>query len=502
VTESIAGAIATSGKTVFFSGTTVIISLAGLLLVNAKIFSDLAFGAMVSVGAMMAGALTLLPAALAALGPAINRLAIPGLSRAVLNPDPEKGFWARWAHGIMRHPLVWTLVTVTILLVLAAPVTRIQLGLSTSTSSQSQEAAVAGRAVLDRAISEGIVSPIQVVVASSTGRFTTTELDAIARLTSALEADPSVARVVSVTQILDTYAGNHDAATLAAAASVPQAADLLSDLVNFGRGSDVTQIIVVPSVPPDSSRATSLVARIRHTIAPHATAGTGLRVLVGGLTAEIADISAESARKLPVVAALVVLLSFVLLATVFRSLFLPIKAIVMNVLSIGASFGLLVLVFQEGWGARVLHFTSPGSIQVYLPLLVFAILFGLSMDYEVFLIGRMKEEWERTGDNELAVTRGLEYTARVITSAAAIMVAVFAVFIFTRVLEVRELGFALASAVLIDASLVRLLLVPAMMDLVGHWNWWFPPTLDRLLPRIELGEGAAAPVEQPHVKAP
>lgn len=492
--DAIGAALATSGKTVFFSGATVLISLAGLLFVNAKIFSDLALGAMTTVAVMIAAALTLLPAMLAILGFRINRLAVPFLQTAVVHPDPDKGFWARWAHGVMRHPLIWTILTAAVLLALAFPVTKIELGLSTSTSSEKEEAAVAGRAALDRAISEGIVSPIQLVVADPHGRLNDQDLDAIARLTAALQADTHVARVVSVTEILDQYAGNHNASTLAAAAAVPQAAELLAELVNFGRGSNVTTIIVIPSVPPDSVRALDTVSHIRHTIVPQTTGDTDLTVLVGGLSAQISDISAETARKLPWVAGLVVLLAFVLLAMVFRSIFLPVKAIVMNVLSIGAAFGLLVVVFQEGWGERVLGFTSPGNIQVYLPLLVFAIVFGLSMDYELFLIGRIKEEWERTGNNTVAVTRGLEHTARVISSAAAIMVAVFGAFVFTRVLEVRELGFALASAVLIDATLIRLLLVPALMDLAGHWNWWFPPPLDRILPRIDLGEGAPAPI--------
>jgi RND superfamily putative drug exporter len=191
-------------------------------------------------------------------------------------------------------------------------------------------------------------------------------------------------------------------------------------------------------------------------------------------------------NKLPWVLALVLGLSFTVLMVAFRSLFLPLKAIVMNLLSIGAAFGLLVLVFQEGAGEKIFNFHSTGTIQIYLPLLAFALLFGLSMDYEVFLIGRMKEEWKRTRNNNLAVEHGLEHTARVITSAAAIMVTIFGAFTFTSVLEIKQLGFALAVAVLVDATLIRIVLVPAAMQVMGRWNWYLPRFLQRILPPVDL----------------
>ncbi|HTE21208.1 MAG TPA: MMPL family transporter, partial [Armatimonadota bacterium] len=211
----------------------------------------------------------------------------------------------------------------------------------------------------------------------------------------------------------------------------------------------------------------------------------------GGLSAQIVDISAESRQKLPVVAGAIVVLSFLLLMMVFRSIVLPLKAILMNVLGITASYGLLVVVFQDGAGARLFNFIPTGSIQVYLPLLTFAVLFGISMDYEVFLLGRIKEEWERTGDNREAVVTGVQRTASVITAAAAIMVAVFTAFTLAKLMEVKELGFSLAAAVFIDATLIRIVLVPAAMQLLGDRNWWLPAWLDRLLPRIDLSEDAA-----------
>jgi RND superfamily putative drug exporter len=183
------------------------------------------------------------------------------------------------------------------------------------------------------------------------------------------------------------------------------------------------------------------------------------------------------------------MLSFLLLAVIFRSIAIPIKAILMNVLAIAAAYGLLVFVFQEGAGSALFNFQATGSTQVYLPLLTFAILFGLSMDYEVFLLGRIKEEWERTGDNQTAVRLGLQRSAGVISTAAAIMVVIFSAFTFAKLMEVKQLGFSLAAAVLIDATLIRMILVPASMQLLGRWNWWIPAWLDRILPRIDISEG-------------
>ncbi len=495
-------AVATAGKTVLFSGATVLLSLAGLLLVNAQVSRELALGAMTAVGVMVACALTLLPAALAVLGTWVNRLSLPGL-RAARRPGAAGGFWATWALTIMRHPGIWAIAATLVLLAVAAPVGRLNLGLSTSTNELSDRSAVKGRAVLARDFNEGRVSPIRVVIASPDGPLDDWDLDVVARLSAAVRADGAVADVYSVTEVLDRFAGNHRAATLTAAAGLPRAVEALGPLVNFGRGRDVTVVNVVPYAPPDSDPATDLVRRIRNTITPSIAGDTEVEVLVGGLGAQVVDISDESVRKLPLVGAVVVALSFVLLAVVFRSLILPLKAIAMNVLSIGAAYGLLVVVFQRDAGDGILHFTPTETTQVYLPLLTFAVLFGLSMDYEVFLLGRIKEEWERTGVNEVAVAQGLQQSARVITSAAAIMVAVFAAFTFTQLPEVQQLGFSLAAAVLIDATLVRIVLVPATMQLMGRWNWWFPAWLDRIVPRIDLDEGktdepiAARPIERP-----
>ncbi len=479
----------TAGRTVFFSGLTVLLSLAGLLLVEARIFRELALGAMTAVAVMALGALTLVPALLAWFGPRVNALRLPGRNQQSVSFGGDR-FWSRWARMIMQQPRLWATVAVVILLVLAAPVTRLNLALDTGTSDIGQQSAGLGREILEREFNEGRISPLQIVYVSHDGALDDADLDAIARLSELLSNDYAVVEVTSVTTLLDRFVGDHSAETLELAVGFPQVVEASGDLINLGSGGDVTVIRAVPRWSPDSPGPLQLVERIRETMVPNVMAEheSNAEMLVGGLSAQIVDITAESLRKLPVVVGLVVVLSFALLALVFRSIAIPIKAILMNVLGITAAYGLLVVVFQEGAGARLFDFRVTGTTQVYLPLLTFAVLFGLSMDYEVFLLGRVREEWEKTGDNRTAVERGLQRTGAVITAAAAIMVTVFAAFTFARLTEVKTLGFSLAAAVLIDATLIRIILVPAAMQLLGRWNWWFPPWLDRRLPRIDLAE--------------
>lgn len=496
---AVAVTLATAGKTILFSGGTVLLSLSGLLLVEALIFRELAAGAMTAVAVMLAGALTLTPAVLAVLDQRVERLSIIRWRRQPGHASTGSGFWARWASVIMRRPALWTIGSVAALLALATPAMDIRLGLNTSTNELNDRAAARGRQVLESEFNESEMSPIPVFVVSPDGPLNDDQLDAVARLTTQIEADPEVASVLSVTGILDQFVGNHRAATLQAAESRLSSDERLAELVNFDSGDNVAVLRVVPHSPPDSEDAQQLVKRIRDTIAPGAVGAASVEVLTGGLSSQIVDISDESSRKLPIVAGVVMVMSFLLLVAAFRSLVLPLKAILMNMLAIVAAYGLLVTVFQRE-GDGLLHLTTTPTTQVYLPLLTFAILFGLSMDYEVFLLGRMKEEMDRTGVNKVAIANGLQHTAGVITSAAAIMVAVFAAFTFARLTEVQQLGFSLAVAVLLDATLVRLVLVPAAMQLMGDWNWWFPGWLNRLVPRIDLGEGGdvgSAPAVKP-----
>jgi RND superfamily putative drug exporter len=390
----------------------------------------------------------------------------------------------------MRRPGLWAIFAVAILLALVYPVLRINLALDTGTEDLAQRSAGQGREILEREFNEGRISPLQVVYVSQDGPLDNADLDAIARLSELIANDYATVEVTSVTTLLDQFLDDHTVESLELAASFPQVVEATGDLINFESGGDVAVIRAVPRWSPDSPGPLQLVERVRETMIPAAfeEQHPDAEVLVGGLSAQIVDITDESLRKLPLVVGLIVLLSFVLLALVFRSIAIPIKAIFMNVLGIAAAYGLLVVVFQEGAGARLFDFQPTGRTQVYLPLLTFAVLFGLSMDYEVFLLGRVKEEWERTRDNALAVERGLQRTGAVITAAAAIMVSVFAAFTFARLTEVKSLGFSLAVAVFIDATLIRIILVPAAMQLLGNWNWWFPGWLDKRLPRIDLAE--------------
>ena len=479
----------TAGKTVFFSAFTVLVSLSGLVLVDARIFRELAAGAMTAVAVMALGALTLVPAALAWLGPRVNALGLPGRTQQTVSFGGD-AFWANWARMIMRRPGLWALFATAILLALAYPVLGINLALDTGTEDLAQRSAGQGREILEREFNEGRISPLQVVYVSEDGPLDNADLDAIARLSELIANDYAAVEVTSVTTLLDRFLGDHTRESLELAAGFPQVVEATTDLINFESGGEIAVIRAVPRWSPDSPGPLQLVERVRTTMVPAAFEEhqPDAAVYVGGLSAQIVDITDESLRKLPLVVGLIVLLSFVLLALVFRSIAIPIKAIIMNVLGIAAAYGLLVVVFQEGAGARLFDFRPTGRTQVYLPLLTFAVLFGLSMDYEVFLLGRVKEEWERTRNNALAVERGLQRTGAVITAAAAIMVVVFAAFIFARLTEVKSLGFSLAVAVFLDATLIRIILVPAAMQLLGNWNWWFPGWLDRRLPRIDLAE--------------
>jgi len=256
--------------------------------------------------------------------------------------------------------------------------------------------------------------------------------------------------------------------------------------VNAENGSTLALVTVVPTAPVDSTEASELVEGLRDEVAPRYAAAGDLEILVGGETAQFKDLGEESLGKLPWVLAIVLSLSFLYLLLIFRSLLIPLKAVLMNLLATAAAFGLTAWVFQDGHLSGLFGFTSVGFVQVYLPIVVFALLFGLSMDYEVFLIRRMQEQWLKTHDSDDAVAAGIAHTARPILAAAAIMAAVFGCFLVADVLELKEFGFALAVAVILDATLVRLLLVPAIMKVAGPWNWWLPRWLDRILPRVRL----------------
>ena len=252
---------------------------------------------------------------------------------------------------------------------------------------------------------------------------------------------------------------------------------------------DAAVIRVIPKSSPQSVATTDLVATLRDDVIPAAVSGSDVQVHVGGLTASSIDVSERLAARLPIFIGAVLVLSFLLLMAVFRSLLVPLKAVIMNLLSIGAAYGVVVAVFEWGWGNGILGVEKTGPIAPFIPMMMFAILFGLSMDYEVFLLSRIREEYDRTGDNAVAVADGLASTARVITAAALIMVCVFGSFILGDSTTVKLFGLGLATAILVDATVVRMVLVPATMELLGDRNWWFPRWLDRIIPRLHVEAG-------------
>lgn len=459
VEEAIGTAIASSGKTVLVSGVIVGLALSTLVVIQAPVFRELALGAFTVVSCTVIAALTLLPAVLALLGSRINALSLPARMQP---PDARgestgTGGWSRWARAMMRRPVSAALASGLVLILAATPLAKLHTGIDFGIASLSGTPSGKGAGVLSRSFGPGVLAPIEVVVSPPGG------------------------------------SGGHPAPLLAQR-TASLARELQRDRANVAGVSltasrDAELLTVAPTSAVDSSGAEHLVRHIRGVLAPPLRAAGGPEIVVGGASAKIVDLSNETRAKFPLVVALILTLSLLFLIVAFRSVVLPVKAVMMNLLATAATVGVLVLIFQEGHGSRLLHFTSTGYIQVYLPLSVFALLFGLSMDYEVFLIRRMQETWRATHDNELAVATGLAHTARPISAAAAIMVAVFGSFVTADVLELKEYGFGLAFAIALDATLIRLVLVPALMRLFGRWNWWLPTRRFHARATVPVREG-------------
>jgi putative drug exporter of the RND superfamily len=449
VEEAVGAAIASSGRMVMFSGMIVAMALATLAVIRAPIYREFALGAVSVVMCTVIVALTLLPAVLALLGDRINRGALPARMQP-RDSRPEatdrQGAWARWALAVMRRPVLAAGTVAAVLMLATAPLLGLHTGVDFGISSLSGTPSGKGERVLAASFGAGTLAPIEIVLSDPRDGGELSRGDA--------------ARVALLAREL-TPTGHNGIAAMTMTA-----------------GRDAELLTVSPTSAIDSSSAEQLVRHIRTTLLPPIRARGGPEAAVGGASAKIVDLTNETQAKVPLVLGLILALSLLFLTVVFRSLVLPVKAVLMNLLATGATVGIVILVFQDGHGERVLDFTSPGFIQVFLPLSVFALLFGLSMDYEVFLIGRMRETWLRTGDNELAVATGVEHTARPITAAAAIMVAVFGSFVTANVLELKQFGLGLALAIALDATLIRLILVPALMRLFGARNWWLP-TLTR-----------------------
>jgi RND superfamily putative drug exporter len=495
--DATAAAVDTSGRAVLFAGVTVIISLMGLYLMGLPFVRGLATGAALGVLVMMAAAVTLLPALIGFAGRRIEvtryrgaigmlvvtlgfllavlfkqagfaLLGVAGLALVIIGsktfakglareiphraPKPrEQQAWYRWSRLIQHRPWPAFVAGLTVLVVLAIPVLSLRMGFGDTGNLNKDQTPRRAYDLLAEGFGPGFNGPIIVTVAG--------------------DAAINQGELTSFSQTLRDTQG-------VAAVTDPIAVS-----------NDLALVQVYADSAPQDAATTQLVHRLRDNVIP----ATGLDARVGGFNAASIDFAGYFGDRLPYLIGAVLILSFILLMVVFRSLLVPLKAVIMNLLSIGAAYGVVVAVFQWGWGASLIGVDREGPIEAWAPMMLFAIVFGLSMDYEVFLLSRMKEEYDRTHDNPTAVADGLAATARVITAAALIMVCVFSAFVLGDDRSLKLFGLGLAVAVLIDATIVRMVLVPATMELLGDRNWWFPAWLDRILPRVHI-EGKHAPV--------
>ncbi|MFY9890505.1 MAG: MMPL family transporter [Streptosporangiaceae bacterium] len=448
--DAVISALSTAGRAVLFAGCTVVIALLGLFVVGLPFMDGLAASTILAVLLVLAGALTLLPALLGFTGTAIDRLHIPGL---LARPSGRTGFWVRWSETVQRRPVLCGLSALAVLVVLAIPLLSMRLAFSDAGNDPPSLTTRQAYDLLAQGFGPGFNGPL--IVAAKVPPSATAS---VAALDGRLR---SVAGVASVTP------------------------------AQLNPARDAALIVVYPAASPQSAQTAALVRRLRDDVIPAATRGTGITAYVGGETAAGVDASAFLASRLPWVIGLVIGLSFVLLLLVFRSVLIPVKAAVMNLLSMGAAYGVIVAVFQWGWLADVFGVTRTSPIDPWIPMMMFTIVFGLSMDYEVFLLSRIQAEWLRTGDNTQAVTAGLAGTARVITAAAAIMVCVFGSFVVKDPLHILNVfGLGLATAIFVDATVVRMVLVPSVMQLLGEANWWLPGRLGARRPGRETGRPA------------
>ena len=458
--DSVVRALDTSGRAVLFAGATVCIALLGLLVLGVSFLNGLGIAASMAVLFTVFAAVTLLPALLALLG---TRVLSRRERRALAADGPQAegttGFWRRWADLVERHPRPLAAVAVLVMAVLIIPFFALRLGSSDAGNDPSGTTTRKAYDLLADGFGPGFNGPLQ-LVATVEGPA---DRAAVAKLARDLADEPGVA----------------------AATALPGQP-----------GARVEIISVVPTSSPQDARTSELIERLRSDVIPTAVDGTTAHVYVGGLTAIFDDFADVLSGKLPLFICVIVGLGVLLLLVAFRSLLVPATAAVMNLLGAAASFGVVVAFFQWGWGAEALGLGGSGPVEAFLPSIMLSLLFGLSMDYQVFLVSRMHEEWIHGGDNRQAVTLGQATTGRVITAAATIMICVFVSFVFGGQRVIAEFGIGLASAVLIDAFVIRTVLVPALMHLFGTANWFLPSWLDRRLPHLSV-EPADEPVREP-----
>jgi len=466
VEEAARNAVATTGRAVVFAGATVCIALLGMLILRLSFLNGVAIAASLTVLLTVAASVTLLPSLLSFIG----MRALSGRERRHLDehgPEPEipTGLAARWSAFVERHPKLLGVVALAVMTVLALPTLGLHLG--TSDQGNNPETATTRQAydLLADGFGPGVNGPLTLV----------TEVDgaqdqlALENLDETFQSTEGVASVTPVT---------------------------------YDQGGDNAYLTVIPESSPQSEKTSDLVDRLRTDVLPRAEVDTSLDLHVGGVTAGYDDFAEVIIGKLPLFVGVVIALGCLLLLLAFRSIGIPLKAAAMNVAAVAAAFGVVVAIFQWGWGSELLGLGNAGPIEPFLPVIMVSVLFGLSMDYQVFLVSRMYEEWLETGDNRRAVRVGLAETSRVINSAAVIMISVFLAFVLSGDRVIAMFGIALAAAVALDAFVLRTLLVPALMHMLGGANWWLPRWLDRRLPRISIEPPDSSPAIPSHATIP
>jgi putative drug exporter of the RND superfamily len=464
--EAAARAVGTAGRPVVFAGGTVVVSILGMAVANVPFMTVGGLAVSIVVLIMVVASVTLLPAFLGAAGPCLarvgwlGRLLRPGRRAAAAGTGPAAG-WRRWIGHVNRHPVPYAVGAAGLLLAATLPVLGLRVGLPDDGSMPTSRTERRAYDLVAEGFGPGTNGPLIIAVdlAGDPG--------VLDRLVDAVGADPGIASVAPA-------------------------------LVN--RAAGVATLVAFPTTGPQEQATADTVARLRADVLPGVVGPGPARAYIGGGAASLSDVGRRTSQRLPFFIAAVLALSFVLLMLVFRSVLVPLKAVLLNLLSIGAAYGILVAVFQWGWGGALIGLETTVPIVSFIPMFLFAILFGLSMDYEVFLLSRVREEYLRTGDNGTAIVRGISSSARVITSAALIMVMVFLSFAVVDDPSTKMFGLGLATAIFVDATVVRMVLVPATMTLLGRANWWLPGWLDRVLPRGPVGvgaDGAAAAIGYP-----
>jgi RND superfamily putative drug exporter len=450
VAEAASRAVATTGRAVVFAGGTVCVALLGMLILRLSFLNGVAVAASITVVLTVAASVTLLPALLGFIGiKALGRRERRRLAAHGPKPELPTGLAARWSSFVERHPKLLGVIAAVVMLVLALPTFSLHLGTSDQGNNPASTTTRHAYDLLAEGFGPGVNGPLTLVGS----------LD-------------GAADRLAYEELADTLRSTEGVASVGS--------------VSFNGSGDTGVITVVPEAAPQSRTTSDLVDRLREEVLPSAQSGTSLDVHVGGITAGHDDFAQIIVDKLPLFVGVVVGLGCLLLLLAFRSIGIPVKAAAMNVAAVASSFGIVVAIFQWGWGSELLGLGSAGPIEPFLPVIMVSVLFGLSMDYQVFLVSRMYEEWLETGDNRRAVRIGLAETSRVINSAAVIMISVFLAFVLSGDRVIAMFGIALASAVALDAFVLRTLLVPALMHMLGGANWWLPRWLERRLPRISI----------------